>query len=200
VRRQLDLFSTGAPTFDPRFGGLRRRELAAGAWVEHCPGWVAAHDELFDELERTAPWRHETMRMYDKIVDVPRLVAGLGRDHALLDAMRAALSARYGQTFVRITGALYRDGHDSVAWHGDTVARDLPEALVATVSLGAPRRFLLRPAEGGASIAFALGGGDLLVMGGSCQRTWRHSIPKVAHAAPRMAIMFRPSWADAYDS
>jgi alkylated DNA repair dioxygenase AlkB len=198
VRRQLDLFSTTAPAFDATFAALRRVELAGGAWVEHQPGWLAGHDALFDELERTVPWRKEQMRMYDKIVDVPRLVAGLDRGHPLLAAMRAALSARYREELVRITGALYRDGRDSVAWHGDTVARDLPQALVATVSLGSPRRFLLRPTEGGASIAFALGGGDLLVMGGSCQRTWRHSIPKVAHAAPRMAIMFRPSWGDGY--
>jgi alkylated DNA repair dioxygenase AlkB len=189
VRRQLDLFSAAAPAFDASFATIRRVELAGGAWVEHAPGWLAGHDALFDELERAAPWRKEQMRMYDKIVDVPRLVAGLDRAHPLLAAMRAVLSARYREDFVRITGALYRDGRDSVAWHGDTVARDLPEALVATVSLGSPRRFLLRPTEGGASIAFALGGG---------QRTWRHAIPKVAHAAPRMAIMFRPSWAEHY--
>lgn len=199
MRRQLDLFSAAAaPAFDATFAAIRRVELAAGAWVEHQPGWLAGHDALFDELERTATWRKEQMRMYDKIVDVPRLIAGLGRAHPLLEAMRAALSTRYREELVRITGALYRDGQDSVAWHGDTVARDLPEALVATVSLGAPRRFLLRPAEGGESAAWALGGGDLLVMGGSCQRTWRHSIPKVAQAAPRMAIMFRPAWGDGY--
>ena len=198
MRRQLDLFSTGAPAFDASFARLRRVELAGGAWVDHQPGWVANHDALFDELERTAAWRTETMRMYDKIVDVPRLITGFGRCHPLLEAMRAALTARYREELVRVTGALYRDGKDSVAWHGDTIARDLPEALVATVSLGAPRRFLLRPADGGESIAWALGGGDLLVMGGSCQRTWRHSIPKVAQAAPRMAIMFRPAWGDGY--
>ena len=89
----------------------------------------------------------------------------------------------------------YRDGADSVAWHGDTTARDLDEpTLVATVSLGAPRRFLLRPRGGGRSIAFPLGRGDLFVMGGLCQRTWRHAVPKVPRALPRLAIMFRPIW------
>jgi len=53
---------------------------------------------------------------------------------------------------------------------------------------------------GGASIPFHLGGGDLLVMGGTCQRTWRHGIPKVAQAGPRIALMFRPSWAADYDA
>jgi len=97
-----------------------------------------------------------------------------------------------------MTAALYRDGNDSVALHGDTTARDMIEAIVATVSLGAPRRFMLRPTEGGASIAMPLGRGDLVVMGGTCQRTWRHGIPKVASAGPRIALMFRPAWARNY--
>ena len=67
-------------------------------------------------------------------------------------------------------------------------------AVVATVSLGAARKFLVKPTAGGSSRSFALGGGDLVVMGGSCQRTWRHAIPKVASAEPRIALMFRPSW------
>ena len=93
-----------------------------------------------------------------------------------------------------MSAAYYRDGRDSVAWHGDTNARDLPAAVVATISLGEPRRFLLRPRDGGRPRAFRLGWGDLLVMGGSCQRTWRHAVPKVACAGPRLAIMFRPIW------
>jgi alkylated DNA repair dioxygenase AlkB len=192
---QRDLFSSGAPTFDPAFTALRRIDLLYGAWIELCPGWVKNHDALFDVLERTVRWRSERRPMYDRVVDVPRLVAGPeDGGHPLLEEMRLALSARYGETFVRVSFALYRDGHDSVAWHGDTTARDLPQALVATVSLGAPRRFLLRPTAGGRSLGFPLGGGDLYVMGGSCQRTWRHSVPKVAAAGPRLAVMFRPSW------
>jgi alkylated DNA repair dioxygenase AlkB len=108
--------------------------------------------------------------------------------------MRAALDARYGTSFERLGLALYRDGEDSVAWHGDRIARRMPEALVATVSLGAPRRFLVRPTGGGASHAWKLGWGDLLVMGGSAQRTHQHCIPKVAHAEPRITVMFRPVW------
>ena len=137
------------------------------------------------------------MKMYDKIVEVPRLLASV-TDQALVTEMRDALSARYGEQFVYTTAALYRDGNDSVAFHGDTTARNMIEALVATVSLGAPRRFMLRPTEGGASIALPLGRGDLVVMGGTCQRTWRHGIPKVASAGPRIALMFRPAWARNY--
>jgi alkylated DNA repair dioxygenase AlkB len=198
MRRQLDLFSAPSVTFDPTFASLVRHDIGLGAWVDHAPGWVQNHDALFDELERSLAWRSETMRMYDRTVDVPRLLASV-KDHALVEAMRVALSEKYGEEFVRTTAALYRDGNDSVAWHGDTTARDMVSAIVATVSLGQPRRFLLKPTEGGGPThAFPTGRGDLVVMGGTCQRTWRHAIPKVAHAGPRIALMFRPSWAANY--
>jgi alkylated DNA repair dioxygenase AlkB len=198
--QQLTLLEGGGPPgIDPTFSGIRRRELAGGAWVEYAPAWVRGQQGLFDHLARTTAWRLENREMYDRTVQVPRLIAGLPRDgpgHPALEQMRAALDARYRTEFARIGMALYRDGNDSVAWHGDYVARELAtDTLVATVSLGEPRRFLLRPAEGGgASVAYSLGWGDLIVMGGSCQRTWRHSIPKARHAEPRMAIMFRPVW------
>jgi alkylated DNA repair dioxygenase AlkB len=202
VLRQLDLFASGAPAFDAGFHAVRRMTLAHGAWVDHVPGWVTGHDALFDALEHGLPWRRETMKMYDKTVVVPRLLAGVPKDgpgQPLIEDMCEALSERYGEAFVHTTAALYRDGNDSVAFHGDTTARDMDEALVATVSLGAPRRFLLRPTAGGGSCSLSLGRGDLVVMGGTCQRTWRHGIPKVAAAAgPRIALMFRPSWARNY--
>jgi alkylated DNA repair dioxygenase AlkB len=195
--RQLDLFSTGAPAFDPAFRGRHRIELANGAWIDHVPAWVRGHDALFDQLERELPWRSETMKMYDRIVDVPRLLATV-EQNPLLEAMRDALSREYAERFVYITAALYRTGADSVALHGDTTARDMLESLVATVSLGSPRRFVIKPVAGGASQALPLGRGDLVVMGGTFQRTWRHGIPKVAVAGPRIALMFRPSWAKDY--
>lgn len=194
MERQLDLFAVGStPSFDPAFRSLARKKLAFGAWIDHAPGWVANHDALFEQLERSLDWRTESRKMYDKVVATPRLLAGVPRE-GLVEDMRRALSARYGEEFTRTTAALYRDGNDSVAFHGDTTARDMLEAVVATVSLGAPRRFLLKPTDGGASIALPLGRGDLVVMGGTCQRTWRHAIPKVAQAGPRIALMFRPDW------
>jgi alkylated DNA repair dioxygenase AlkB len=86
---------------------------------------------------------------------------------------------------------LYRDGRDSVAWHGDRIAREITEPIVALVSLGDRRRFLARPRGGGRSIPFELGGGDLLVTGGTFQRRWEHSVPKVAAAGARVSIAFR---------
>ena len=139
--------------------------------------------------------------MYDNVVDVPRLLHnyGIGEllPHRALTEAREALNAYYrpelGEPFVTAGCCYYRDGHDSVAWHGDRIGRgDREDTMVAIVSLGDPRRLALRPRGGGASLSFTLGHGDLLVMGGSCQRTWEHSVPKVAHAGPRLSVQFRP--------
>jgi alkylated DNA repair dioxygenase AlkB len=86
---------------------------------------------------------------------------------------------------------LYRDGNDSVAWHGDRIKKEIEEPIVVLVSLGEPRKFLLRPKEGGKSTTFMLGRGDLLVTGGKTQRAWDHSVPKVARAGPRISLAFR---------
>jgi alkylated DNA repair dioxygenase AlkB len=199
LARQLGLFGNDEPGFDAGFGGIRRIELAEGAWLEHLPGWLAGHERLFEHLVRTTHFHSESRQMYDREVEVPRCHARLpgdGPGHAVIWQVQAALRARYGEAFARVSLALYRDGRDSVAFHGDYVARKLPEALVASVSLGAPRRFLVRRTGGGRSLALSLGSGDLLVMGGSCQRTYQHAVPKVARAEPRLVVMFRPVWID----
>ncbi|KAA1422065.1 alpha-ketoglutarate-dependent dioxygenase AlkB [Nocardioides humilatus] len=150
------------------------------------------------------PWRAERRRMYDRIVDVPRLVYTymIGEDlpHPSLSAAREALTEHYlpelGEAFRTAGCCYYRDGRDSVAWHGDTIGRgSTDDTMVAIVSLGDPRRLALRPrdrSDGAASLSFEMGHGDLLVMGGSCQRTWEHAVPKVAAAGPRISVQFRP--------
>ncbi len=190
------LFGRDEPRCDPSFARLVRAWSDGDAWIDFVPGWLAGHASLFDELHRSAPWREESRQMYEQLVAVPRLVAALPPPDRppIVEAMRAALEQRYATAFPRVSAALYRDGRDSVAWHGDYVARKLPEAIVATVSLGATRRLLVRPTGGGPSHAFPVGQGDLVVMGGSCQRTHQHSIPKSARAGPRIALMFRPIW------
>jgi alkylated DNA repair dioxygenase AlkB len=193
---QRSLLGGGAPTIGS-LAPLVRRELAAGAWVDYMPGWVTGQEALLESLLASTRWQQPRREMYDRMVDVPRLLAGLPADgpgHPLLIEMQRALAQRYGLEFSRVSCAFYRDGNDSVAWHGDTTAREMDQAIVATVSLGQPRKFLLRPKAGGTSIAYQLGWGDLIVMGGTCQRTWQHAIPKVAHAHPRMVVMFRPIW------
>jgi alkylated DNA repair dioxygenase AlkB len=192
---QLPLFasSIGQATFDPEFRAMSRSDLGLGAWIDRAPNWVANDVALFAQLQRELEWRSETRPMYTRVVAVPRLLASV-EPRGVIEAIRIALSRRYGEDFVRVSAALYRDGRDSVAFHGDTTARDMNEAIVATVSLGGARKFLIKPTAGGGSRAFQLGGGDLVVMGGTCQRTHRHAIPKVAAAEPRIAVMFRPSW------
>jgi alkylated DNA repair dioxygenase AlkB len=181
--------------------GLERRELTDGAWVDIARGWLPEADDVFATLAKDVPWRAERRQMYDRVVDVPRLVytymIGEELPHPALTAAREALSDHYHPELLerfRTAGCcFYRDGRDSVAWHGDTIGRGAThDTLVAIVSVGDPRRLALRPRGGGDSIAVEMGHGDLVVMGGSCQRTWEHAVPKVAHAGPRISVQFRP--------
>jgi alkylated DNA repair dioxygenase AlkB len=190
-----------------------RARLAHGAWVDVQRGWLPGSQELFERLMERVPWRAERRQMYDRTVDVPRLQCFYGEDARLPDpalaSARDELSAHYaaelGEPFRTAGLCLYRDGRDSVAWHGDTIGRGSSEdTMVAIVSLGSARPLLLRPraslasAPGEASrpsgsLRYHLGHGDLLVMGGSCQRTWEHAIPKSASCAgPRISVQFRP--------
>jgi alkylated DNA repair dioxygenase AlkB len=189
------LFGAGSPRFDPALPQIRRIELAGGAWIEHHPDWLEGHDRVFEALASRVPWQSQRRQMYEREVDVPRLVARSPEQGPIAELLRSlsqTLSARYRWALESITLAHYRTGRDSVAFHGDKLGRLVDDSIVATVSVGAPRRFLIRPAAGGPSLAFDLGWGDLFVMGGTCQRTWHHAIPKRAHADPRISIMFRP--------
>lgn len=170
------------------------------AWVDVHRNWLGGADGVFDTLVHEVPWRAERREMYDRVIDVPRLVhtygAGAALPHPALQSAREALSRHYlpelGEPFVSAGCCYYRDGRDSVAWHGDTIGRGrTDDTMVAIVSLGDPRRLMLRPRGGGPSTVFTLGHGDLVVMGGSCQRTWEHAVPKQAHAGPRISVQFR---------
>jgi alkylated DNA repair dioxygenase AlkB len=181
---------------------VERRTLTGGAWVDVLPGWLTGADRLFQRLAGEVPWQAERRPMYDRVVEVPRLLAFYREGDALpdpvLDEARDALSAHYaeelGEPFRTAGLCYYRDGRDSVAWHGDRIGRGRTEdTMVAIVSVGAARPLLLRPRGGGPVNRYSLGHGDLMVMGGSCQRTWEHAIPKLARTiGPRISIQFRP--------
>lgn len=194
---QGSLLAAGEPAVDHTFGDVRREELPRGAWLEHVPAWLSGADEVFAQLFATVPWVQHQRHMYDGKVTEPRLRArwalGPGGDEvpAVVDDMRAALGQRYGRRFDSVGLNLYRDGRDSVAWHGDRIPAEIVDPVVALVSVGAPRRLLLRPKGGGPSRRYLFGPGDLLVMGGTCQRTWEHTIPKVSRAGPRISLAFR---------
>ena len=132
--------------------------------------------------------------MYDREVDVPRLRGAppLPLDPVLHD-MQRRLRDHTGWTLDRITLSLYRDGSDSVAWHGDRMGELRRDCVMGIVSLGAPRRFMIRPAGGGRSRTLQLHGGDLVVLGGTIHETFDHCVPKERWAGPRIAVMFRPT-------
>lgn len=185
----------------PPDDGFERLVLTRGAWVDVRRDWLPRADEVFTTMVEKVPWRGERREMYDRMVDVPRLLcfygAGDELPHPALTSAREALTAHYvdelGEPFVTAGCCYYRDGRDSVAWHGDRIGRSRTEdTMVAIVSLGDPRRLMLRPSGGGASASIEMGHGDLLVMGGSCQRTWEHCVPKVAQAGPRLSVQYRP--------
>lgn len=196
--------------------GLVRRGLAGGAWIDVRRHWVTGADALFERLCAEVPWRAEQRPMYDRTVEVPRLLSFYGDGEPLPDpallvakhALDAHYAAELGERFATVGLAYYRDGRDSVAWHGDRIGRGATQdTMVALLVLGAPRALLLRPRAGGpadirrntgaagraATIRHELGHGDLLVMGGSCQRTWEHAVPKSARrVGPRLSVQFRP--------
>ncbi|MCF6744230.1 alpha-ketoglutarate-dependent dioxygenase AlkB [Blastococcus sp. KM273128] len=186
----------------PLAGRVVRHELSAGAWVDHLPGWVTGSDEVLDVLLGDIGWREDRRQMYEREVAVPRLLRWYsgqeGLPHPLLTEARTELNRHYlpelGEPFVSAGMCLYRDGRDSVAWHGDRIGRGRSaDTMVAIVSFGSPRPLLLRPVGGGESLRFPLGHGDLVVMGGSCQRTWEHCIPKTTKpVGPRVSVQFRP--------
>ena len=185
------------------FDHSERRDLGSGAWVEVRSSWAEDPDALFIELSAAVQWRAERRQMYDRVLDVPRLVSfcdltAEAAPHPAIARLRRRLNDIYagelGEPFTTAGFCLYRDGSDSVAWHGDTIGRSSTEdTMVAIVSLGATRVLAMRPKGGGASLRFPQHHGDLLVMGGSCQRTWEHAVPKTtAPTGPRISIQFRP--------
>lgn len=191
----------GEPTVGALAGAVRT-DLGRGAWVDVACAWLTGADEVFARLTDAVPWRAERRRMYDRDVDVPRLTCfydeGAALPHPVLDDARDALTDNYaeelGEPFATAGLCFYRNGADSVAWHGDRIGRRATQdTMVAIVSLGASRDLLLRPAGGGHAIRFHVGHGDLLVMGGTCQRTWEHSVPKTRKSVgPRISVQFRP--------
>lgn len=196
---QRSLFGALEPEYDPAFSDLVRLDLDGRTWVDLAPGWLRGADRVYDELVAELPFRQRTgIKMYDQIVDEPRLstwwslASGRPEPMGILREMRLLLSERYGESFDSIGFNLYRDGRDSVAWHGDRHRHVVTNPVIAIVSVGAPRPLRLRPRGGGSSLSWDLGNGDLFVMGGACQHEWEHTVPKVrVTRGPRLSITFR---------
>lgn len=194
VAHQPTLLGALAPAPGPA-ARWSRIQLDATSWVDVARDWWTGADTLLDELARSVAWKQGRRKMWDRVLDDPRLsywgpdVA----DHPDLAAMRRALERRYGRRLRPPGLNYYRDGRDSVAWHSDRELRRLDDTLVAVVTLGTRRPFLVRPKGGGSSVDLAPASGDLLVMGGACQRDWEHTVPKTARSGPRISASWR--WA-----
>lgn len=191
------------PTLRAVGAGMSRVQLDDCSWVDVRPGWLAAPDRLFGHLVEHVPWHSERRQMYDRVVDVPRLTKFYGAaeplPHPVLDTARELLSGHYaeelGEPFTTAGLCYYRTGSDSVAWHGDRIGRSrLEDTMIAILSVGHPRTLALRPNGGRTAYRLGLGHGDLVVMGGACQREWEHCVPKTTDApGPRISIQFRVS-------
>lgn len=193
---QQCLFAFEEPSVDASFVGAGRIDLDEHSWVEHVPGWLHGADLVFAELVARLPWRRREVTMYDRRLPEPRLTAWVDTAVAaeplpVLAEARRLLTGRYERPFDSLGFNLYRDGRDSVAWHADRERRELRDPVVVVLSVGSPRPFRMRPMGGGPGRTWELGQGDLFVMGGACQHEWEHCVPKVAHAGPRLSIMFR---------
>lgn len=176
---------------------MRRDDLDPRSWVDLVPGWVPDHEQLFAWLLENADWRQRSRKMWEKDVLEPRLTTGwpAAQFPRRISELVEPLNEHYGVVFDSCLINLYRDGNDAVAWHRDSVGRSMRNPLVATVSLGARRSFLVRPSKGGAIVRrFKPGEGDLMVMGGAMQHDWHHTVPREKSASgARMSITLRHS-------
>jgi alkylated DNA repair dioxygenase AlkB len=180
---------------DRAFTGAHRIDLDPASWVEHIPGWLAGSDQLLAYIFSAAGWEQRDRWIYNRRVPEPRLTAEY-RDIAdapvpMLRTAAAALSRHYAVRYDGLWINLYRDHRDSTGWHGDRPTCKRDECIVPVLSLGAARRFLLKPRDGGRSITLTPASGDLVVMGGRCQRDWLHCVPKQARTAGlRISVNF----------
>jgi alkylated DNA repair dioxygenase AlkB len=191
---QTSILGVGDPAVDPT-AVIDRVWLDDRSWVDFGSEWLRGGDTLLAHLVESLEWQQGRRWMYDRMVDDPRLTSFFRRSdrtpHPALIEARAALEARYG---VRLNGPgcnYYRNGADSVAPHSDRELRRLDDTIVAILTLGARRPFLVKPKTRGPSRDLAPGSGDLLVMGGATQLLWEHAVPKVKRAGPRVSVSWR---------
>jgi alkylated DNA repair dioxygenase AlkB len=194
---QLTLFDdeAQAPAINiDAFKDATDHRLDAHSSITHVPGLLTGHHRLVDDLATLDVWEQHQRWMFNRLVDEPRLTGeyvDLTAAPALLVDLATTLSARLRVPYDRIWMNWYRDHHDGTGWHADRPAHKAPTATVPVLSLGAPRRFLIRPTGGGPSTVFTPGGGDLIIMHGRCQRDWQHCVPKQkTPAGPRMSLNF----------
>jgi alkylated DNA repair dioxygenase AlkB len=174
---------------------IERIELDDGAWIDMARGWLRGADTLLDALLDRVEWKQGRRRMYDRVLDDPRLSRwyepGEPLPHPALETIGTRLEEHLGVALAGPALNYYRDGNDSVAWHADRELRELDDTRIAILTLGAQRPFLIRPKGGGRSRNLGPAAGDMLVMGGACQLRWEHAVPKTRSAGPRISCSWR---------
>ena len=205
--RALSLFGFGQPEVAAR-PAFVRQQLDPCCWVDSVHGFLTGADTLFDRLVAELPWQQGRRLMYGTWHDEPRLTSRLDLDESLVppvvDDAVAVLADHYGRRFRGLFCNYYRGPDDGVAWHADRIGRQAVDPLVAIISLGGPRRFVMRPMKTGgdddagswpdphrAPTRWLMHSGDLLVMGGATQHHWEHSVPKVKRAPARISLTTR---------
>jgi len=163
-----DATSEQSPAIDvAAFERATDHRLDEHSWIAYVPGLLVGHDQLLAELATLDVWEQRRRWMYDREVDEPRLTGeydDLGAAPALLIELAATFSERFDVPYDRIWMNWYRNYRDGTGWHADRPAHKAPTATVPVLSLGAARRFMIRPAAGGSSTVFTPAGGDLIVM------------------------------------
>jgi alkylated DNA repair dioxygenase AlkB len=188
-----------------RHATVERVTLPPSSWVEIVPGFVRDAAAVFSALHETVTWQQTEVLRYDRYVPERRLGAGLRNDaHPVLNQIDLHLRSRFRVPFTGVAAILYRDGHDFQGLHSDREMRWLDDTVIAIVVLGTRRPFVLRPRLGKgvpvervpagsdpADVVLTPGEGDLLVMGGACQREWLHGVPAASTDRPRISLTWR---------
>jgi alkylated DNA repair dioxygenase AlkB len=195
---QADLFQAGSEMrLDATFATATRRALDGQSWVEVVPAWLARPDLLFDRLAEAVPWKEHHRRLFDQVFLEPRLTAEYRRVEDALEPLpmiARVLSRHYRVPYDGVWLNLYRNGRDSTGWHRDRFSCRKPLCIVPVLTLGATRRFLIKPRGGGSAVGFAPRSGDLVVMGGRCQQDFVHGVPKVdGLREARISVNFQSS-------
>lgn len=186
---------------------FERLDLGAGAWVDVARGWLIGADDLFVHLRDNVAWATNRLFRYDHFVEENRVGAfwsrGAPLPHPALGDITRTLQHRYRVEFNSFGMIQYRSARDGQAFHRDTDMRWLDDTVIAILTLGARRPWLLRPRISrndhaqwetkGAAHDLAPGAGDLVVMGGRTQAEWEHSVPPLGHRpmAPRISVQWR---------
>lgn len=201
---------------------MQRGELGLGAWIAYDAHWIPTDraDAAFADLMATLAWEQRSIVAFGREIPQPRLMAWAGElpyrysgltlepraEPPALAVLREAASAFAETPFNHAVVNLYRNGDDHVGWHADDEPELGRDPVIASISLGAMRRFLLSPKrKKRVQRPLRLWHGSMLVMGGSLQHTWRHTLPRdPSCTAPRINITFRhlhgpPGWRELSD-